>query len=120
MLPRQRPTERWRLASRGRGYRREPWPGLRLSCGYPPGRDGDGPAADEVGASRQHRGDGLVERLSAKAVLPYGKSSMTVESSTRYADWGREVTVLLPLQGDVLDPDQPEDKVPAAVPGIWN
>ncbi|MEV6041713.1 hypothetical protein AB0L65_62170 [Nonomuraea sp. NPDC052116] len=65
-------------------------------------------------------GDGLVERLSAKAVLPYGKSSMTVESSTRYADWGREVTVLLPLQGDVLDRDQLGDKAPAAVPGIWN
>ncbi|MGW4967523.1 hypothetical protein ACWEPL_60810 [Nonomuraea sp. NPDC004186] len=65
-------------------------------------------------------GDGLVERLSAKAVLPYGKGSMTIESSTRYADWGREVTVLLPLQGDVLDRDQLEDKVPAAVPGIWN
>ncbi|MEV4582178.1 hypothetical protein AB0K16_54015 [Nonomuraea jabiensis] len=63
---------------------------------------------------------GLVERLSAKAVLPYGDGSMTVESSTRFSDWGRQVTVLLPLQGDVLDRDQLGDKVPAEVPGIWN
>ncbi|MFF4625222.1 hypothetical protein [Nonomuraea jabiensis] len=63
---------------------------------------------------------GLVERLSAKAVLPYGDGSMTVESSTRYSDWGREATVLLPLQGDVLDRDQLGDKVPAEAPGIWN
>ncbi|MFI7229757.1 hypothetical protein ACIBO5_41625 [Nonomuraea angiospora] len=65
-------------------------------------------------------GGGLVERVSAKAVLPYGKSSMTVESSTRFSDWGREVTVLLPLRGDALDRGQLGDKVPAEVPGIWN
>ncbi|MET7332100.1 hypothetical protein [Nonomuraea sp. NPDC005650] len=65
-------------------------------------------------------GDGLVERLSAKAVLPLNDRSVTVESSTRYADWGREVTVLLPLEGDVLDRKQLGDKVPAEVPGIWN
>ncbi|TMS00717.1 hypothetical protein [Nonomuraea basaltis] len=64
--------------------------------------------------------NGLVERLSAKAVLPFSKSSIQIESETRYSDWGRQVTVLLPLEGDVIDQTEVEDDVPADVPGIWN
>ncbi|MEV0233414.1 hypothetical protein [Nonomuraea sp. NPDC050786] len=63
---------------------------------------------------------GLVERLSAKAVLPRAKGSVTIESSSRYADWGRQVTVLLPLRGEVIDREQVADDVPYQAPGIWN
>ncbi|MEV0150209.1 MULTISPECIES: hypothetical protein [unclassified Nonomuraea] len=63
---------------------------------------------------------GLVERLSAKGVLRSHKGSVRIASDTRYSAWGREVTVLLPLRGDVLDSEQLEDKVPYEVPGAWN
>ncbi|HEX4817322.1 MAG TPA: hypothetical protein VFV66_31660 [Nonomuraea sp.] len=63
---------------------------------------------------------GLVERLSAKGVLTFAKTSIQVESETRYSDWGRQVTVLLPLEGDVVDRDEIADAVPADAPGIWS
>ncbi|MEQ4722316.1 hypothetical protein [Nonomuraea sp. B19D2] len=63
---------------------------------------------------------GLVERLSAEAVLPLHNGSMQIESDSRYSDWGREVTVLLPLRGDVIDREEVEDDVPDEVPGIWS
>ncbi|MGP4096868.1 hypothetical protein [Nonomuraea sp. KM90] len=63
---------------------------------------------------------GLVERVSAKGVLPVDKGSVRIESTTRFSDWGREVTVLLPLRGDVIDRTRVADDVPAQVPGIWN
>ncbi|TMR21549.1 hypothetical protein ETD86_14675 [Nonomuraea turkmeniaca] len=66
------------------------------------------------------RADGLVERVSAKGVLPVGKASVQVESDTRFMDWGRQVTVLVPLRGDVIDRKSVEDDVPAGVPGLWN
>ncbi|MFI7128142.1 hypothetical protein ACIBQ1_20755 [Nonomuraea sp. NPDC050153] len=83
-------------------------------------RFGARPKSGRIAYTLWFDGDGLVERVSAKAVLPFNDRSVTVESSTRYADWGREVTVLLPLEGDVLDRNQLGDKVPAEVPGIWN
>ncbi|NUW37034.1 hypothetical protein HTZ77_37375 [Nonomuraea sp. SMC257] len=63
---------------------------------------------------------GLVERVSAKAVIPFYNGSVQVESSTRFQDWGRQATVLLPLEGDVIDQGQVKDSVPQDVPGIWN
>ncbi|GAA2298628.1 hypothetical protein GCM10010149_54280 [Nonomuraea roseoviolacea subsp. roseoviolacea] len=63
---------------------------------------------------------GLVERVSAKAVIPFYDVSVQVESSTRFGDWGRQATVLLPLEGDVIDQGQVKDSVPKDVPGIWN
>ncbi|MEV4564594.1 hypothetical protein AB0K12_12565 [Nonomuraea sp. NPDC049419] len=63
---------------------------------------------------------GLVRRIAAKAVLPIDKSTVQVESDTRYTDWGREATVLLPLEGDVIDRTEVKDETPAQVPGIWN
>ncbi|WP_327589216.1 hypothetical protein OHA25_21050 [Nonomuraea sp. NBC_00507] len=66
-------------------------------------------------------GNGLVQRVSAKGVLPVGdKGSVQVESETRFMDWGRQVTVLLPLRGDVIDQSEVKDEVPAGVPGVWN
>ncbi|MBB6346634.1 hypothetical protein ACWGH8_28605 [Nonomuraea muscovyensis] len=62
---------------------------------------------------------GLVERVSAKAVLPYADATVGVESDTRFAAWGREATVNLPLEGDVVDREQVADAVPARIPGIW-
>ncbi|MFI7703418.1 hypothetical protein [Nonomuraea sp. NPDC049480] len=64
--------------------------------------------------------DGLVERLSAKGALPSGKGSVQVESDTRYTDWGRQVAVLPPMEGDVSDKEQVEKYVPDEVPGIWS
>ncbi|RVX44280.1 hypothetical protein EDD27_7010 [Nonomuraea polychroma] len=65
--------------------------------------------------------NGLIQRVSAKGVLPVGdKGSVQVESETRFMDWGRQVTVLLPLEGDVIDKKEVEDDVPTGVPGIWN
>ncbi|MCK2212777.1 hypothetical protein MF672_003045 [Actinomadura sp. ATCC 31491] len=63
---------------------------------------------------------GLVERVSVKGVLPYDKGSVTVESETRYTEWGRDTTVLLPLQGDVIDRSQVEDEVPDQAPALWS
>ncbi|MET8864810.1 hypothetical protein ABZW11_17875 [Nonomuraea sp. NPDC004580] len=63
---------------------------------------------------------GLVRRIAAKAVLPIDKSTVQVESDTRYTDWGREATVLLPLEGDVIDRTEVKDDTPAQAPGIWN
>lgn len=64
---------------------------------------------------------GLVERVSARGVLRHWRGSLLrVESDTRYSAWGREVTVLLPLRGEVLDQEQLEGKVPYQVPGAWN
>lgn len=64
---------------------------------------------------------GLVERVSATSVMHHWKGSrLRVESDTRYSAWGRQVTVLLPLESEVLDQDQLEDKVPYEVPGAWN
>ncbi|MEV0382050.1 hypothetical protein [Nonomuraea sp. NPDC050643] len=64
--------------------------------------------------------DGLIERVSAKAVLPLYVSTIRVESDTRFSDWGREATVLLPMEGDVIDQKEVEADVPKQVPGIWN
>ncbi|MET7459656.1 hypothetical protein [Nonomuraea sp. NPDC005501] len=63
---------------------------------------------------------GLVQRVSAQGVLHSLKGSLRVASDTRYSAWGRQVTVLLPLRGDVLDQEQLQDKVPYQVPGAWN
>ncbi|MEU7831494.1 hypothetical protein [Nonomuraea sp. NPDC049129] len=64
---------------------------------------------------------GLVERVTARGVLHHWKGSLLrVESDTRYSGWGREVTVLLPLRGEVLDQEQLEGKVPYQVPGAFN
>ncbi|MFC4011225.1 hypothetical protein ACFOY2_28640 [Nonomuraea purpurea] len=67
---------------------------------------------------------GLVERVSAKAVLPSGLSfngdTLRIQSDTRYSDWGRQVTVLLPMEGEVIDHNQVEDEVPNIVPGVWS
>ncbi|MEU7856973.1 hypothetical protein [Nonomuraea sp. NPDC049141] len=62
---------------------------------------------------------GLVERLSAIAVLPFYDGSIRIESDTRYSAWGRQVTVLLPLNGDVIDRQELGEKLPDVVPGIW-
>jgi hypothetical protein len=64
--------------------------------------------------------NGLVERLSAKGELHFGDGSVEVESDTRYTEWGRQVTVLLPLEGDVIDRKQVEKDVPEEVPGVWS
>ncbi|MBT2227722.1 hypothetical protein [Nonomuraea sp. NEAU-A123] len=64
---------------------------------------------------------GLVERLSAIAVLPIYDGSVRIESDTRYSDWGRQVTVLLPLNGDVIDRQElEEEELPYELPGIWS
>ena len=64
---------------------------------------------------------GLVERVSAKGALRHWKGSLLrVESDTRYSAWGQQVTVLLPLRGDVIDQEQLKGKVPDEVPGAWN
>jgi hypothetical protein len=63
---------------------------------------------------------GLVRRVAVKATLPVSKTTVQVESDTRFTDWGREVTVNLPLRGDVIDRAEVKDEVPAGVPGIWN
>jgi hypothetical protein len=63
---------------------------------------------------------GLVERVAAKAVLPTGDGSLRVESDTRYSDWGREATILLPLEGDVIDRSRLDDKAPRQTPGVWS
>ncbi|MEV0614437.1 hypothetical protein AB0I81_14010 [Nonomuraea sp. NPDC050404] len=63
---------------------------------------------------------GLPRRVAVNATLSYAKTSVRVESDTRFADWGREVTVNLPLEGDVIDRKEVADDVPAGVPGIWN
>ncbi|MET8988778.1 hypothetical protein ACFYUK_22275 [Nonomuraea wenchangensis] len=64
---------------------------------------------------------GLVERVTAKTAL-YDRtgSALRVEADTRYSTWGRQVTVALPLKGEVLDQEQLEGEVPYQVPGIWN
>ncbi|SEK62471.1 hypothetical protein [Nonomuraea pusilla] len=63
---------------------------------------------------------GLVRRVSATAVMPYGGGSFTIESSSRYSDWGRELTVPLPLESDVIDRRDVEGVLPARLPGIWS
>ncbi|WP_214322634.1 hypothetical protein [Nonomuraea sediminis] len=63
---------------------------------------------------------GLVERLSVKAVLPAYDSSVRIESDTRFSDWGRQVTVLLPMNGDVIDQRELGDEVPVQIPGGWS
>ncbi|MET7335062.1 hypothetical protein [Nonomuraea sp. NPDC005650] len=64
---------------------------------------------------------GLVERVTAKGVLHHWKGSvLRVEADTSYSAWGRQVTVALPLKGEVLDQEQLEGKVPYQVPGAWN
>ncbi|MCF6471130.1 hypothetical protein FAF44_22405 [Nonomuraea sp. MG754425] len=63
---------------------------------------------------------GLVRRVSVKATLPVAKTTVQVESDTRFADWGREVSVLLPLRGDAIDRAEVRNDVPSGVPGIWN
>jgi len=64
---------------------------------------------------------GLVERVTAKGVLHHWKGSvLRVQADTRYSAWGRQVTVALPLKGEVLDQEQLEGKVPYQVPGAWN
>ncbi|MEV4894154.1 hypothetical protein AB0K48_32695 [Nonomuraea sp. NPDC055795] len=64
---------------------------------------------------------GLVERATAKAVLRHWKGSvLRVETDTRYSGWGRDVTVALPLESEVLGQDQLRGKVPDQVPGAWN
>ncbi|NJP96733.1 hypothetical protein HCN51_46160 [Nonomuraea sp. FMUSA5-5] len=63
---------------------------------------------------------GLVRRVAVKATLPVAKTTVQVESDTRFSDWGREVTVNLPLRGDVIDRAEVKGDVPAGVPGIWN
>ncbi|MEU7863042.1 hypothetical protein [Nonomuraea sp. NPDC049141] len=63
---------------------------------------------------------GLVERLSAKGVLRSYKGSLRIDSDTRYSAWGQQVTVLLPLRGDVIDQEQLKGKVPNQVPSAWN
>jgi hypothetical protein len=64
---------------------------------------------------------GLVERVSAMGVLHHWKGSLLrIESDTRYSAWRRQVTVLLPLENDVLGQEQLEGKVPYQVPGAWN
>ncbi|WP_336217009.1 hypothetical protein [Nonomuraea sp. LPB2021202275-12-8] len=63
--------------------------------------------------------NGLAERLSARAVLPISGRSIQVEADTRYRDWGHRVTVLLPLEGDVIDRKEVADQVPADAPGTW-
>ncbi|MGR6919518.1 hypothetical protein ACU635_35240 [[Actinomadura] parvosata] len=64
---------------------------------------------------------GLVERVTAKGVLHHWKGSvLRVEAGTRHSAWGRQVTVALPLKGEVLDQQQLEGKVPYQVPGAWN
>ncbi|MEV0829516.1 hypothetical protein [Nonomuraea rubra] len=45
---------------------------------------------------------------------------LQVEADTRYSAWGRQVTVAPPLEGEVLDQEQLEGKVPYQVPGAWN
>ncbi|MFD9942070.1 hypothetical protein ACFWYW_48970 [Nonomuraea sp. NPDC059023] len=64
---------------------------------------------------------GLVERATVKAVMHHWRGSVfRVETDTRYSDWGRQVTVALPLESEVLGQDQLKDKVPEQVPGAWN
>ncbi|MER7506191.1 hypothetical protein AB0L05_35555 [Nonomuraea pusilla] len=64
---------------------------------------------------------GLVERVTAKGILHHWKGSvLRVEADTRYSAWGQQVTVALPLGGEVLDQEQLEGKVPYQVPGAWN
>ncbi|GGT12560.1 hypothetical protein ACFFV7_49480 [Nonomuraea spiralis] len=64
---------------------------------------------------------GLVERVTAKGVLHHWKGSvLRVTSDTRFSTWGRQVTIALPLQSEVLDQGQLEGKVPYEVPGAWN
>lgn len=60
---------------------------------------------------------GLVERLSAEAVLPFYDYSIRVEADTRYSGWGRRATVLLPRKGDVIDMEELEDELPYPLPG---
>ncbi|MFI6908453.1 hypothetical protein ACIBKY_44845 [Nonomuraea sp. NPDC050394] len=64
---------------------------------------------------------GLVERATARGVLHHWKGSvLRVETDTRYSDWGRQVTIALPLESQVLAQDQLKGKVPDQVPGAWN
>lgn len=64
---------------------------------------------------------GLVERVTAKGVMHHWKGSvLRLTADTRYSTWGRQVTVALPLQSEVLDQEQLEGKVPYVVPGAWN
>ncbi|PZG08325.1 hypothetical protein [Nonomuraea aridisoli] len=83
-------------------------------------RFGNLPKAAKVSYTLWLNGDGLVQRVAAKAVLPTGDGSLRVESDTRYSDWGREATILLPLEGDVIDRSRLDDKAPRLTPGVWS
>ncbi|RVX39039.1 hypothetical protein EDD27_1371 [Nonomuraea polychroma] len=63
---------------------------------------------------------GLVERVQAKAVLPFYDESIRIESDTRYSHWGRRADVLLPAEGEVIEREKLGDKVPYQVPGGWS
>ncbi|MEW9551516.1 hypothetical protein [Nonomuraea sp. NPDC050783] len=63
---------------------------------------------------------GLVERVWARGELPYAKSPLKVESDTRYTEWGRQITVLLPLRGEVIDQPEVKDEAPTQVPALWS
>ncbi|MFG1614210.1 hypothetical protein [Nonomuraea wenchangensis] len=63
---------------------------------------------------------GRVERVSVKGELPFDKGSVRIESDTTYTEWGRQVTVLLPLRGEVIDQPEVKDEVPAQAPALWS
>ncbi|MFI6504449.1 hypothetical protein [Nonomuraea typhae] len=62
---------------------------------------------------------GLVERVRAKAVMPFYDESIRIESDTRYS-WGRRADVLLPLASEVIDREELGDDVPDEVSGGWS
>ncbi|MGP4104460.1 hypothetical protein [Nonomuraea sp. KM90] len=62
---------------------------------------------------------GLVQRVQAKAVMPFYDESMRIESDTRYS-WGRRAGVLLPAEGEVIDREELGEKLPYEVPGGWS
>ncbi|NRQ37339.1 hypothetical protein HII36_36715 [Nonomuraea sp. NN258] len=86
--------------------------------------------AERYGASAKNPGTvtyaiwfsrtGLVQRLSASAVLPRKDGTLRIQSETRFADWEREITIPLPLEGDVLDRGQFGDELPREAPGTGN
>ena len=89
-------------------------PAFRAHFGGYDRRDG------KIGYTLWFNSDGLVERVAAKAVLPFNGRSVRIESDTRFDDWGREATVLVPLRGEVIDQSEVKSDVPSSVPGIWS